>query len=118
MSSRRRFHGLVDVQDLAVRSDVERPARCHPHAAKHTIRGGGLLLGIGKNGIIRFDVFRELLVGLGVVNADGVVGDVELPDGFAALTERFAFGCSPASEGFGKPGEHDGALVFVIGELM
>jgi hypothetical protein len=63
-------------------------------------------------------MLREFLVGLGVVKADSIVGDVELPDGLAALTERLAFGGSSAGEGFGKPGEHDGALAFVVGKLV
>ena len=63
-------------------------------------------------------MFCELLVRLRVVNADRVVGDVELSNGLAALTERLAFGRSPAGEGFREPCEHDGALAFVIGELV
>jgi hypothetical protein len=63
-------------------------------------------------------VLGELLVRFRVVNADGVVGDVELPEGIAALTERLAFGGSPTGEGLGEPGQHDGALAFVVGEFV
>jgi hypothetical protein len=63
-------------------------------------------------------VLCERLVRLRVVDADGVVGDVELPEGGAALTERLAFRCSSAGERFGEPGQHDGVLAFVVGELM
>ena len=60
----------------------------------------------------------EFLVGLGVVDADRVVGDVELTNGIAALTERLALGGSTTGECFREPGEHHGTLALVIGELM
>jgi hypothetical protein len=63
-------------------------------------------------------VLGELLVRFRIVDADRVVRDVELADGIAALTERLAFGRSPAGERFREPGEDDGTLALVIGELM
>jgi hypothetical protein len=63
-------------------------------------------------------VFGELLVLFRGIDADRVVGNVELPDGVAALTERLALGRSPAGEGFREPREHDDALACVIGETM
>jgi hypothetical protein len=63
-------------------------------------------------------MFGEFLVGLRVIDADGEVGDVELADRFAALTERLALGRSSAGEGLREPCEHDGALARVVGESM
>jgi hypothetical protein len=63
-------------------------------------------------------VLGKLLVGLGVVYADRVVGDVELSEGLAALTERLALSCSSTGEGFRKPREHDGTVAEVIRQLM
>ena len=103
-----------------------RPVRCRtssaiatPNRPMHAVGSRRpTLFAIGEDRIVRLDVLGKLLVGLGVVYADGVVGDVELSDGIAALTERLAFGRSPAGEGFREPREHDGALALVIGELM
>jgi hypothetical protein len=118
LSRRGGFHRLVDMQDLAVRSDVEGPSVGEAHAAGDSVGITDGFGGIRQDWVIRFDMLRELLVGLLVVKADCVVGDVELPDAFAALTERLAFGGSSTGEGFGKPGQHDGALAFVVGELV
>jgi hypothetical protein len=63
-------------------------------------------------------VLGELLVGVGVVDADRVVRDIELTDRIAALTERLAFGGSPAGEGFREPGKDDGPFAAVVGKLM
>jgi hypothetical protein len=60
----------------------------------------------------------ELLVRLGIVDADGVVRDVELADGVAALTERLALGRSAAGESFREPGQDNGTLAAMVGELM
>jgi hypothetical protein len=60
----------------------------------------------------------KLLVRFRVVDADGEIGDVELPDGIAALTERLAFGRSPAGEGFREPRQHDSVLALVVGESV
>lgn len=106
------------MEDLAVRPDVERPSGRDTHPPQHTVRVGDFFRPVRENRVIRFHVLSEFLVGLRVVDADREVGDVVLPDGSAALTERLAFGRSSAGEGFWEPREHDGALAFVIGESM
>jgi len=74
------------------------------------------LFGITQDGIVRFDVLCELLVGLEIVDARGEIDDIrEGPDVGAALTERLAFGGSPTSERFREPGEHH-RLALVLGQ--
>ena len=118
LSRSRRLHGFVDVQDLAVRTDVERPSVGEAHAAQHPVCFRDLFRRVGEDRIVRVDVLGEFLVGLRVVDADREVGDVELPNRGAALPERLAFGRSSAGEGFRKPCEDDGALALEVGELM
>lgn len=113
-----RLHRLLDVEDLAVGPDVERPSIGEAHAAQHAVGLGDLLRRIRENRIVRFDVFGEFLVGLRVIDADGEVGGVELPNRSAALPERLAFGRSPAGERFREPREDDGALALVVAEPM
>ena len=107
---------FVDVQDLAVDADVERPARGHSGRAEYAVGGSRGFGGIGEDGIVGFDVLGELGVRLGVVNADGEVGDVERSDGFAALTERLAFRRSSAGEGLWEPRQDDGAFALEVGK--
>jgi hypothetical protein len=59
-------------------------------------------------------VLGKLLVGLCVIYADREVGDVEGADRVAALTERLAFRCSSAGEGFWEPRQDDGAFAFEV----
>jgi hypothetical protein len=63
-------------------------------------------------------VLGKLPVGVGVVDADRVIGDIELPDGIAALTERLAFGRSPARERFREPRQHNRAFAAMIRQLV
>jgi hypothetical protein len=80
---------LVDVQDLPVGADVERPPVGEP------------------------DTGHEDAVG--VVGGDGEVGHVELADRITALTERFALGGSSPCERLREPSEDDG-LSLELGE--
>ena len=106
------------MQDLAVDADVERPARRDADRAEDAVGVGRGLGGIGEEGVVGLDVLSELGVRLGVVDADGEVGDVERSNGFAALTERLAFDRSATGEGFGEPGDDDRLLALVLGERM
>jgi hypothetical protein len=118
LAGRRRLHRPVDVEDLPVKSDVERPSVGESHLGSHAVSVAHGLRRVCQDWIIRFNMLGEFLVRLGVVETDGVIGDVELPDGFAALTERLAFSGSATREGFREPGEDDRALALVVGKLM
>lgn len=68
---RRRAHVLVDVEDLPVGSDVERPARCEwlIHI-NHAIGLGHLFRGIAQERVIYAQRLREGLIGLRRIDAD------------------------------------------------
>ena len=105
------FHFLVDEQDLPVFANDKRPARREfAFAVRDTVRCGNLECGIAQNWIIQLEFFGELLVYFGIITTGGEVFDVELTKGLAVLTERNAFFASPTGEGFGIPGDHQGAL--------
>jgi hypothetical protein len=110
---------VVNVQDLAVRPNVEGPARRNGMLGVYdTVCGCDFLFGIGEDGIVGFDVLGELLVRLGIVDAGGEIDDVgEGPDVVAALTERLALGRSTTGERFREPGEDD-RLALVVGQTM
>jgi hypothetical protein len=110
---------VVNVQDLAVRPDIEGPARREGMLGVDDAVGGcDFLFGIGQDGIVGFDVLGELLVRLGIVDAGGEIDDVgEGPDVVAALTERLALGRSTTSERFREPREDD-RLALVVGQTM
>ena len=110
-------YGLVDIEDLSVRPDVERPPTGHAGRRQDAIGSGHILLRVGQDGKIRFVFFRKPRVGLGVVDADHEVRDVILPNRLAARPERLAFGRSTTSERLGKPGEHHGTAA-VIRQLV
>jgi hypothetical protein len=110
---------VVDVQDPAVRPDVEGPARREGMLGiDYAVGGCDFLFGIGEDGIVGFDVLGELLVRLGIIDAGGEIDDVgEGPDVVAALTERPALGRSTTGERFREPGDDD-RLALVVGQTM
>ena len=72
------LHLAIDVEDLAVGSDVEGPASRKAHRGQHAVRGGDLLVGVGQNRIVGLERLRKPGVGLEVVHAHREVRDVEL----------------------------------------
>jgi hypothetical protein len=66
------------VENLPVRSDVERPASRHVEGAQHAVGRGDLLVRVTQDWVIRFERLRELGVGLEVVDTRGEIRDVEL----------------------------------------
>ncbi len=106
---------LVDVQNLAVFRYVERPAEGEStRLGDDTIGLGSVGLGVAEDGVIRSQRFGEAGVVLVLVTACRKVGDVELLQGLAALTERLALGRSAPGERFGKPRNHHHLLIFEI----
>ena len=68
---RRRAHVLVDVENLPVRSDIERPARCERLIhINHAIGLGHLFRGIAQEWIIQAKRLSEGLIGLRSIDAD------------------------------------------------
>ena len=109
------LHILVDEQDLAVLANVERPALGEADQRDQDavgIRCG--LVGIAQDRIVGPERLGELLVLLRRVGAGGEVGDVEVADLVAALTERLALRGSAACERFGEPGEHHRLLAAIV----
>src|SRR5262249_52838027 len=105
---------LVDVEDLAVRADVERPAagvgrRIRLRGARRVddpVGVGGRSRGIAEDDEVGVLFLGECLVVFGGVDADHEIGDVEVANQFPALTERVALGGSSTGEGFWKPREN------------
>ena len=104
---RRRLHGVVDVEDLSVGCDVERPSPREARRPEHAVLGGDFFRDVAEDWVVRFVHLGELLVVLGCVDANHVVRDVVLPNQIAALTERLAFGRSTTGERLREPREHD-----------
>jgi hypothetical protein len=97
---------FVDKSNLSLRADIESPARgVLPGRRYDSISVGDFLPGIAQDREIRMLLLRESPVVFRLVNADHEIGDIELTDLLAALTERSAFGRSAAGEGFGEPGK-------------
>ena len=110
-------HLPVDVQDLPVNADVERPPdRQRLVVADDAVRLRRLAFGVAQDRVVDGDVTRERCVDLGLVDARGKQGNVEDPDRLAALTERPALRRSTGAAGFGKPGDDDRPLAAVVRE--
>jgi hypothetical protein len=115
---RRRLHALIDVNNRPVTPHIERPSRRQADHAEHAIRPRRFLCWIRKDRIIGADLLGKLLAGLGIVYADGEVGDVEGANRIAALTERLAFRGSSAGERFREPRQDDVAFAFEVSERV
>ena len=113
------LYSFVDEQDLAVLADVERdPCREFLVALDQTVGFGRGQFGIAEDRVIKREGFRKFLVGVGVIATCSKVRDVELPNFFATLTERLAFGSSTTSKRLWIPGDHDGLLALEIGKRV
>ena len=116
------LHLVIDEEDLSVLANVERPARgILPAFRDDAIGSSGGQRWIAQDRVIGVDRFSKRLVPLLAVPGiatGGEVGDVELPDVLAALTERLALGRSATSEWFWEPGDHHRLFAFEIRELV
>jgi hypothetical protein len=113
------FYIAIDEKDLAIAADVERvPSGEFPEHFQDAVGPGHIFARIAQYGIVEFQGFGELPVGLDIVDAGGEQGDVEPADLLAALTERLAFLGSAPCECLGEPGDHDRPLSLVIGQAV
>ena len=103
-----RLDVLLNVQNLSVLTDEERPAKRQTSIfGDDAVSFGNLLLRIAEDGIVELKGFGELLVQLRRVATGGEESDVELPQGFPVRTERDTFGRSATGERFGVPGDNN-----------
>jgi len=88
LAMRRRAHQSVNVENPAIHADVERPSRRKRLVGvNHAVGQRDVFIRITQERIVDAQRLRESLVRVGVVNADGEVGDVERPYLIATLTE-------------------------------
>ena len=88
LSMRGRADLLVDVQDSSVEADVECPTRSEGLIfVHHTIRGRDLACGVAQQRVVHSQRLGKRFVGLGCIDADREVRDVELSNRVATLTE-------------------------------
>ena len=79
---------LVDIEDLPVGSDVERPARRERLIdINHAVGFGDLFRGVAQERIVQAQRLRERLGRLRGIDTDREVGRVEGSDFRATLTE-------------------------------
>ena len=109
---------VVDVSDLALFVDVDRNAAGHASRVEDSKCLGRFLAGVTENRIIEIERLGELLIDVGWIDASGEVGDIELTQGLAVLTERLALSRSATGERFGIPGDDEGFLAFEIGQFV
>jgi hypothetical protein len=109
---------LVDVQDLAVAADVERPPRRQLAFARDPVGARDLSARIAENRVIDAKVLGEPLVRFRCVDTCREIRDIETANLVAALTERFALRRSTTCEGFREPREDDDLSPAVVGQAV
>ena len=110
-------HVPIDEQDRPINTDIYGVARgVQTHRFQYAERFGNRLVRIAEDRVVQFQRLGELCILFDRVDAGRKVRDVKLPDLFAALTERLAFGGSAACESLGEPGDNHRALADVVGQ--
>lgn len=113
----RGVHHLVHVQDASIAPNVERqPDGERRPVTDHAIGLGHAFGGIAQKGVVRPNRFREPAVCRWRIDARRKMGNIEVANEFAALTERLADSRSTAGPGLGEPGQDDRLLAAVVRE--
>lgn len=107
------------MQDSAVRADVV----CVPEGkttriGHDAVCPGDLLSRVAKDRIVEFQGLSKRLVLVRCVATGCKVGNLEFPQGIAALTERLAFLRSATGKRFRVPRDHDDLLAGKIRQLV
>lgn len=107
------------MQDHAVGANIKRPAEWEcAICVNHTVCGCNLLVGIAEDRVVQIQRFGKLGVHLVRVTTGGEVGNIELSQSIAALTERLTLGRSATGKRLRIPSDHDNLFAFEIGQLM
>jgi hypothetical protein len=107
------IHFFVDIQNLPVFADIDRPAkREFAFLCDDSIGFGHFFAGITQQGIVDVEFLGELLIVCRSITTGSKVGDVEFADFLATLTERLAFARSATGFRFGIPENDDRFLSF------
>ena len=109
-----RFNRFVDVQDLAILTNIVCPAIGHPAGVKAPEGIGKLLFRVGQDWVVEIQTLCEVGVLLDGVDARSEVGDIKITNQLTALTERFAFLRSATGESLGVPGDDECLLSFKL----
>ena len=115
-------HFFVDLQDLSILANVERPPKRHgPRVCHHAVGAGGLFGGIAQDRVVQFQRLGKTDVALGAfgrITTGREVSDVKFPQLLAVRTERLALSCSATGECLGIPGNHHGLFASELRELV
>ena len=115
-------HFFVDLQDLAVLADVERPPIWQATGGGHHAIGLGRFLGgIAQDRVIQFQRLGKVDVALGAfgrITTGREVSDVKFSQLLAVRTERLALGRSATGKRLGVPGDHHGLFASEFRELV
>ena len=114
-----RFHLLVDLQDFSIFANEDRPPeREFSFRGDHAVCTRDFTPRVAENRIIEFQLLGESSVDLGCVAARGEVGNVELANRFAVLTERLTLGRSASGKRFREPRDDDRFLSFEVRKFV
>src|SRR6185295_4993001 len=97
-----RAHLGIDVENAAVRADVERPPRREAARAEDAVRAGHIFGRVTENGTGQIESRREIRVGLHRVDARGEALHAASGERRRELAERSALRRASAGERFWK----------------
>ena len=82
-----RLHGFVDIENLAVLSDVIRPSIGQAAGVEASEGFGKLFAGIAQDRIVEVQTLRKIFVLFSGIDARGEIRNIEVADQIATLTE-------------------------------